>query len=147
MALVGNIKGAQGAQGPAGPAGTSVIGAQGPPGGPCTIEGQIYIDLDTGFTYLCQGGTWNLVTDGTGQPVQSFEGPQGPQGIQGIQGIQGNQGLQGIQGVAGIDGQDGNVWFEGNGAPVGLFGNEIEGDLYLDLTNGDVYRFEAGAWL
>lgn len=147
MAKVGNIKGLTGSQGPAGPQGPAgVTGASGPPSGACSPDGQIYIDLDTGDTYVCQGGAWVLTTDQDGNPI--LQGPPGPQGPQGIQGI---QGIQGVQGVAGLDGQDGNVWFEDDGPPpdgvvVPLFGTEIEGDLYLDLLNGDVYRFEGGSW-
>lgn len=148
-------EGPQGSQGPEGPQGqqgipgTSVIGAQGPPGGACTIEGQIYIDLDTGWTYLCQGGSWALVVDGGGQPIESFEGPAGPQGPQGVQGSEGPQGVQGVQGIQGIQGpagEDGTIWFFGQGPPS-ITGTEAEGDYYLDELNFDVYRFESGSWL
>lgn len=136
MVLIGNLQGPAGQQGAQGVAGISVIGAQGPPGGACTIEGQIYLDLLNGDTYFCQGGVWVLNTDGAGNPIKSFVGPAGPQGPAGINGT---------------DGQDGNLWFEGNGLPPDgtaqpLFGNEIAGDLYLNLLNGDLYRFQGGKW-
>jgi hypothetical protein len=42
-----------------------------------------------------------------------------------------------------VDGVDGSTWFNGAGAP-GVLG--IDGDYYLDDTNGDVYQKVAGVW-
>lgn len=58
-------------------------------------------------------------------------GPPGPVGPQGEQGIQGDTGLRG------------SLWTSGEGPPVPT-GFELTGDMYLDETTGDVYRFEAG---
>ena len=56
----------------------------------------------------------------------------GPQGEQGAQGIQGEQGLPG------------STWFQGEGLPSNLVGNN--GDFYLNVTTGDVYEKLAGVW-
>jgi len=71
--------------------------------------------------------------------VPVITGPQGPVGPQGIQGIPGEPG------EPGEDGQRGAVWTTGPSTPI-VLGGEIDGDMYLNETNGDVWRFEAGAW-
>lgn len=48
----------------------------------------------------------------------------------------------GAPGPQGDPGADGATWTSGSGAPSG--GND--GDHYLNLTNGDVYRKDAGVW-
>jgi len=50
----------------------------------------------------------------------------------------------GVTGPAGAPGADGNRWFSGAGAPAGGLGNDD--DLYLNLTNGDVYEKSGGSW-
>jgi len=51
----------------------------------------------------------------------------------------------GPPGPPGPTGARGSIWFSGTGAPVSVIG-AIEGDMYLDETTGDVYRFENGVW-
>ncbi len=155
MVKIGNIKGTQGPIGPQGPAGISVKGDHGTPGATgaiCSQDGQIYIDLDTGATYVCQGGVWSPATDGAGNPI-NFQGPQGPPGVKGDKGDPGTPGSPGTPGLNGVDGSPGNIWYEGNGIPIPS-GTEITGDLYLNLGTdisdpgrGDVYRFQNGSWV
>lgn len=47
-------------------------------------------------------------------------------------------------GPAGADGADGTVWYYGAGAPSDAVG--VNGDFYLNTTNGDVYTKAAGTW-
>jgi hypothetical protein len=61
-------------------------------------------------------------------------GPTGPQGPRGITGAQGDPGLRGSR------------WYTGVGAPTFIPGDRIEGDMYLDETNGDVWRWSEGTW-
>ena len=49
-----------------------------------------------------------------------------------------------ILGPAGSAGSPGSVWYNGSGAPSAGLG--INGDYYLDITNGDVYSKAAGTW-
>ncbi len=46
--------------------------------------------------------------------------------------------LSNLKGPKGDQGPRGVSWFTGNGAP-GTIANSQAGDLYLDLTTGDVY--------
>ncbi|HEY6352718.1 MAG TPA: hypothetical protein VI636_25255 [Candidatus Angelobacter sp.] len=50
----------------------------------------------------------------------------------------------GPQGPVGPAGTNGATWYEGNGAPGALAGNN--NDLYLDISSGDIYQMQAGAW-
>lgn len=47
-------------------------------------------------------------------------------------------------GVQGDPGADGSVWFDGSVEPADGLG--ADGDYYLDTSEGDVYRKDAGAW-
>ena len=55
------------------------------------------------------------------------------------------QGTAGVQGIQGNDGIRGSIWTYGVGAPS-LSGGEVDGDIYLNTSNGDIYRYEAGTW-
>ncbi|WP_375791167.1 hypothetical protein ACE102_07395 [Bradyrhizobium sp. vgs-9] len=119
------------------PAGTSLIGPQGIPGntvlygtadptGAVGVDGNFYINTTTHFMFGPKAsGAWPAGT--------SLVGPQGPQGIQGIQGIQG------------ATGQRGSLFYTGAGAP-GTISGQLDGDNYLNSTNGDVYTLTSGAW-
>jgi hypothetical protein len=52
------------------------------------------------------------------------QGPPGPKGDQGPPGVRGSR------------------WYTGVGAPVGVPGARIEGDMWLDEGNGDVWRWD-----
>lgn len=64
-------------------------------------------------------------------------------GCVGETGDKGPVGDKGPQGVKGENGTDGNKWIHGNGTPNESIGSE--GDIYLDIDNGDVYRKD-GSW-
>jgi hypothetical protein len=82
---------------------------------------------------------------------QGAAGPTGPQGVPGepgspgTAGPQGPAGAAGPQGVAGPAGARGTGWFVGSGAPTGPIEGAIEGDLYLDMATGEVYRLDPAA--
>jgi len=73
-------------------------------------------------------------------------GPAGPAGVAGGAGATGPAGPQGIQGPigasgpTGAEGSRGTGWFVGSGPPPASIPGQIEGDLYLDQSNGDVYK-------
>ena len=125
-----------GPQGPAGPTGpTGPTGATGPKG-------------DKGD----KGDTGNTGATGPQGPqgIQGVKGdtgdtgPQGPQGLTGATGPQGPQGPTGPTGATGPAGADGAKWFSGSGAPSGALG--VNGDLYLNTVNGDLYQKASGTW-
>src|SRR4051812_7467670 len=60
-------------------------------------------------------------------PVIGPVGPQGPQGIQGVQGTPGEK------------------WFMDVGNP-GVVPGAIDGDIYLDTSDGDVFELVGGVW-
>ena len=70
------------------------------------------------------------------------QGPKGDPGEKGDQGEQGPQGNPGPQGDTGPQGPRGAGVSSGEGAPT-VSGFEVAGDLYVDLTTGDVYSFTA----
>lgn len=65
---------------------------------------------------------------------------------QGVSGLTGAGGPQGAQGLPGNDaaGTAGTIWRDGAGAPSNALG--INGDYYLNDTNGDVYLKAAGSY-
>jgi len=82
------------------------------------------IDL-TGYGYAIYGPL---------SPATYSTGPMGPAGPQGPRGIQGEQGVRGSR------------WYTGIGAPITVADVRMEGDMYLDESNGDVWRWSEGAW-
>jgi Collagen triple helix repeat (20 copies) len=70
------------------------------------------------------------------------DGRQGDPGIA-VKGETGPRGERGPPGKDGSDGQDGlrgSIWTTGTGAPTTTTG-VLEGDMYLDKTTGDVWRY------
>ena len=65
-------------------------------------------------------------------PASYSIGPSGPAGPQGPRGVTGDQGLRGSR------------WYTGTGAPGVLPDARVPGDMYLDETNGDVWRWDEG---
>jgi len=57
---------------------------------------------------------------------------------------QGAAGANGTNGTNGNNGAPGSVWYEGAGAPG--VGTGVNGDYYLNTTNGDVYTKAGGVW-
>jgi len=54
--------------------------------------------------------------------------------------------LVGPPGPPGPAGHRGSIWTTGNGAPT-VIGNEQDGDMYLDTSNGNVWSFSGTAWV
>jgi hypothetical protein len=45
----------------------------------------------------------------------------------------------------GVPGMRGSRWYTGLGVPGGsILDDRVDGDMYLDESNGDVYRWSAG---
>ena len=83
------------------------------------------IDL-TGYAYT---------TSAPLSPATYSIGPSGPAGP---------QGATGLPGPAGDPGLRGSRWYTGAGAPSGVIPDDrVAGDMYLDETTGDVWRWDA----
>jgi len=61
-----------------------------------------------------------------------------------LRGTDGNDGEDGLPGQDGADGTDGSTWITGSTTPNDTLG--LDGDLYLNTTNGDVYEKVSGTW-
>jgi hypothetical protein len=81
------------------------------------------VDL-TGYGYAVYGPL---------APASYSTGPAGPAGPQGVAGPVGDQGVRGSR------------WYTGPGAPGAVPDVRVEGDMWLNETNGDVWRWDAGA--
>jgi hypothetical protein len=68
-------------------------------------------------------------------PASYSQGPAGPVGP------------AGAQGAAGDPGARGSRWYTGAGAPGAVPDTRVEGDMYLDESTGDVWRWTSGTWL
>lgn len=112
--------------------GYSILSGAGVPSGGLGDNGDSYLNSTNGDVYSKVGGSWSI----TGN-IKGIQGEQGEQGIQGEQGVQGEQGIQGIQGEQGFS------ILSGAGAPTT---QGVNGDSYLDTTNGDTYLKSGGSW-
>ena len=77
-------------------------------------------------------------------PATYAQGPAGPPGPMGVPGV------PGLPGDTGDAGERGSHWYTGVGPPPALLpGVRVDGDMYLDETSGDVWRWDAAsaAWL
>jgi hypothetical protein len=84
------------------------------------------IDL-TGYGYMVYGPL---------APASYSTGPVGPAGAQGPRGVQGDIGAPGVRG---------SRWYTGLGAPGPAVPDQrIDGDMWLDESNGDVWRWDDG---
>ena len=71
----------------------------------------------------------------------------GADGAPGANGANGAPGANGSNGTNGADGADGSKWYNGSSSPdVGLSFIGVDGDYYLNISNGDVYNKVAGTW-
>lgn len=120
----GNLGISVGPAGPAGAAGTpgSVWrdGAGAPSNG-LGVNGDYYLNDTNGDVYLKASGTYSIVAN-----------------------IKGPTGATGAAGANGSNGTNGSVWRDGAGAPSNSLG--VNGDYYLNDTNGDVYLKAAGVY-
>lgn len=74
----------------------------------------------------------------------AIKGEKGDTGGTGSTGATGATGAAGSNGSNGSNGADGATWYTGSGAPDD--GTGVDNDLYLDTSNGDVYKKVAGSW-
>ncbi|MCK1668661.1 collagen-like protein [Bradyrhizobium sp. 153] len=73
------------------------------------------------------------------------QGAMGPKGDKGDKGDTGAAGPAGDIGPAGADGARGSLWYE-NAGPPGNISGQAPNDVYLNTTNGEVYRRDATVW-
>lgn len=78
----------------------------------------------------------------------SYDGPLGPMTLP--QGPIGPPGPEGPEGIPGPTGQRGSIWLTGTTAPDQP--GEVEGDMWLDTTTGNVWRWDqsvgpSGMWV
>lgn len=117
----GGVEGPPGPTGPAGADGSVWRDGSGAPSSGLGIDGDYYLDDATGDVYLKGAGAYAVVAN-----------------------IKGATGATGAAGSAGSAGAPGSVWRDGAGAPSSGLG--IDGDYYLNDSNGDVYLKAAGAY-
>lgn len=103
---------------------------------PVLAVGEFGLETNTSQFKIGDGTTaWNSL---------AYGGIQGPTGATGSTGATGATGPAGADGADGVDGAPGSVWHFGSGAPSGGLG--VNGDLYLNTANGDVYSKAGGSW-
>jgi hypothetical protein len=69
-------------------------------------------------------------------PASYPQGPEGPMGPMGPQGLQGDTGDPGVRG---------SRWYTGAGPPVTVPDDRMDGDMWLDESSGDVWRWSDAA--
>ena len=111
--------GAQGIQGVPGLSGTQWFYYIGAPGAGIGRPGDFSLDTSNGDVYNKDSNGW--------QKIASLLGPQGLQGPPGVTGPQAP-----------------TIWYQGEGAPVNLTGQN--GDFYLDRLNGNLYVKQSNTW-
>jgi hypothetical protein len=74
-------------------------------------------------------------------------GPLGMISVPTVVGPAGPTGATGAEGPQGDTGQRGSVWFTGTGPPQIATTPLLVGDMYLDETTGNVWRFDGDMWL
>lgn len=94
-------------------------------------------DADGHPTGLVARGTMKL-TGG----AYTYQGPLGPMTLP--TGPIGLTGPPGAQGPVGAQGVRGGSWTTGTGNPTAPGG--VDGDMYLNSSNGDVWRWSGGTW-
>ena len=125
--LVGNLKGPIGATGAAGTNGAPGAvwrNGSGVPANGTGIDGDYYLNTTNGDVYQRASGTYSVIGN--------------------IKGAAGAAGTNGTNGTNGSNGAPGSVWRNGSGAPSN--GTGIDGDYYLNTTNGDVYQRASGTY-
>jgi hypothetical protein len=131
--LQGNIRGPQGLLGPQGPQGVRgsiTYTMPGPPNPLTGVNNDSWLNATTGDLYLKINGSW--VIQGNIRGPQGQTGPAGP-GYVGPIGPQGPQGNRGTNITA-------------MSRPPTNLDAGINGDVWLNTANGDVYRMELGTW-
>ena len=110
-----------GPPGPPGPPGSQIITGSSTPTSSLGNSGDVYIQINTGDVYKKTGNTWNL--------IGNIKGPPGQPGQQGPAGQQGERGTQ---------------IYSGNTPPAEYLG--LNGDYYINTTNGNLFRKQNGDW-
>jgi hypothetical protein len=77
------------------------------------------------------------ISSGPLGPASYPTGPVGPAGPVGAMGPVGPVGDQGIRG---------SRWYTGVGAPAAVPDVRVDGDMYLNESTGDVYRWDGSTW-
>jgi len=77
---------------------------------------------------------WAYMREGPFGPATVPEGPPGPAGAPGTAGPPGEPGLRGSR------------WYTGAGPPGLVPDDRVPGDMYLDETTADVWRWDGTAW-
>lgn len=107
----------------------NIRGPQGEPGTGVQFKGSIDEAANLPSTGLSNGDMWITEDDGK---AHIWEDPPGSW-------LDAGQWL-GPEGPQGSAGTRGSLWYTGAGAPGTIAGEAIN-DLYLNLSNGDIYRF------
>ncbi len=111
-----DVRGAAGVAGTNGTNGSTWRSGSGAPSAALGVDGDFYFRTDTDDVYQKAIGVYSVIANIKGSP-----GPSGS---------------------AGTAGADGATWRDGSGAPSNGLGNN--GDYYLNVSQGDVYRKSAG---
>lgn len=120
---------AQNASGPKGDPGTQWFAGAGSPGTVSTSKNNdFYLNGTNGEVWKKVDTTW---TD-TGFSIK------------GATGSTGSTGSTGATGSTGPTGTAGTKWYTGTGAPSS--GTGVDGDLYINKSNGDIYTKVSGSW-
>jgi hypothetical protein len=112
--------GSKGDTGDTGPAGAAFLSGAGAPSSGLGANGDSYANATNGDVYTKSAGSW-------GSPIGSIKGATG------------------AKGDTGDTGTRGSTWSTGAGTPTNLTGR-INGDFYLNSTNGEVWQVVSGAW-
>ena len=91
---------------------------------------EAYRDTNLGGSYIWDGVAWQLIAQ---------------DGVDGTDGINGLDGTDGTNGIDGTDGTDGLSFLQGFIDPVPGLG--VDGESYLNNTNGDIYLKVGGSWV
>ncbi len=103
-------QGVQGDQGIQGPQGFSLLQGSGFPSSSLGVNGDTYVNIDSGSLYEKSDNSWQQTGSLKGpQGIQGIKGDTGSQGPKGDKGDTGPQGIQGEQGVKGDKGDSGDV--------------------------------------
>lgn len=159
-------QGSQGIQGIAGVDGKTIFTMSGIPDPSLGVNGDLTFRTTTSDLYKKIAGTWTIVANLQGLPgadgnmIRSGAGaPDNAVGVNGDLYLRTSNSdmyqraagvysvlfnLEGEDGTNGTDGTDGTIWRTSHGAPSNGLGQN--GDLYLDLDNGDVYLKQTGTY-
>ncbi len=108
----------------------------GAPSNALGADGDYYLNTTNGDVYEKDAGSYSV--------VGNIKGADGADGADGAPGSDGAPGAPGADGAPGMDGADGTSIRSGVGAPSNGLG--MDGDLYVNTTNGDLHEKAAGTY-